>query len=670
MAVFRFLVNVDKCLDMSHYKCFFYKLKSSGSGKRCLFHHSEAQLLAGDPLSFRNAVADIRMYLDKYPYEVEDYRIIFLMRGSYTDAAQNWEETMLCRLLRLRYEFQRARILLSSSLDSQRDNALNLVMLYDADFSASLPSLAPYFTSKRFSKDMQMLMEKYGIPDDQQGISRISDQLEATRLTKDGKTSDAYAAPAEADFLRQYLAVRKESDESIGGTETTGEMLTGFAKDLFANYRVYERFINRSDRRDETLSFLRLTDFINHDTDAAHNGAVSTLAQRCDAAWDGIWSDPDTKTRFANMLAAYRSRLIFAENLLEKPVLPPEAETTFPKKEIPGEKAIASKLSNFEAGSKERKRREDVLLKLENYKKRDFFKKSFREDWNKTCREITEILNDLKGTLRLYAQDLSNQYVDILSNRKKETAGWKNLGYAADTKEKEQLAIIAKEKEEVLRALKDPHMNPAMSFQDVLNSEQQLEKHSKDISFYLDCIRQTTFLNFLLLLLVCCGLFALHYTLLQPYVLSEFPSLLCYLIYIGAAFVMMGTTFAVPYRYYSKCAFDSMEKLAQALKNSIDGYYKRAAYFSQYMNQINRLDYITRFYDLYERALKHGHTLKTGQLWHRDQIRKHIEMLDFFEGLMESATDGEDGSTGVTSVLAGGQLCDVEDCPVYWPQGQ
>ena len=76
MAVFRFLINVDKCLDMSHYQCFFYKLKSRGVNGQSLFHLSEAQLLEADPFSLRNAVSDVRMYLDKYPYHVGDCQII------------------------------------------------------------------------------------------------------------------------------------------------------------------------------------------------------------------------------------------------------------------------------------------------------------------------------------------------------------------------------------------------------------------------------------------------------------------------------------------------------------------------------------------------------------------------------------------------------------------
>ena len=147
MAVFRFLINVDKCLDTSHYSCFFYKLKSRGETGQGLFHLSEAQLLDGDPHSLRGAVSDIRMYLDKYPYEVEDYRIILVMRCHQEDMLRPnvWEGSLLYRLLRLRYEFLKSRIMLTTAVEAKRDNALNFVMLYDSYFAADLPVLKPYF---------------------------------------------------------------------------------------------------------------------------------------------------------------------------------------------------------------------------------------------------------------------------------------------------------------------------------------------------------------------------------------------------------------------------------------------------------------------------------------------------------------------------------------------
>ena len=73
---FRFLINVDQCLNMSYFDIFFYKLASQHK-----FHMSSVQMF-GDTAqnSLRGAANDIRMYLDKYPYHVRDYQIIVAMR--------------------------------------------------------------------------------------------------------------------------------------------------------------------------------------------------------------------------------------------------------------------------------------------------------------------------------------------------------------------------------------------------------------------------------------------------------------------------------------------------------------------------------------------------------------------------------------------------------------
>ncbi len=675
MAVFRFLINVDKCLDMSHYQCFFYKLKSRGVNGQSLFHLSEAQLLEADPFSLRNAVSDVRMYLDKYPYEVEDYRIILMMRCPYTQATEKWEGSVLDRLLRLRYEFRKSRIMLSSAVEAERENALNFIMLYDADFSADLPQLQPYFSSDRLSQDIKQLLQKYGVKEDAVGIDALTQGLEATRLQTAQKAEDpaSYASAHEADLLLRYCRDYTKEDEQLEGDNSILALLTTYTKALLFNYRVYERFINRSDRREETLSFLRLTDFVNHPTeptlDVSNRTTISTLAERCDKAWEEVWEDKDAKSRYAKMLASYSQKLRASAQALDNPAFPTGINTMLPPLNEPGESAIVSKKGAFDEDSEEKRRREDVLEKLQNYVKKRFYGKNFREQWNQTYQEIWDVLNNLKGSLRIYAQDLSRQYTEILAERKAATTIRMNEELAAKPEAKEQLEIVDEKKAKILNKLKEPHMNPAMSFQDVLNSEQRLEQASKNISFYLDCIRETVFSNFLLLLAVCAGFFVLHYTVLQPYALTGADTLFYYLVYIAAAIMLMFAAFGLPYGYYSRCVKSCIKALSDELKVYIRGYYERAKYFSEYINYINRLDYLTRHHNLLSRALKRGHNLTMGQLWHRDQILKHLQMLNYFSGLIESAPVSTLDTKAVdVSVISNGQIADVVDCPVYWPE--
>ena len=156
---FRFLINVDQCLNMSNFDIFFYKLESQHK-----FHLNQVQLF-GDSFStsLRHAVSDIRMYLDKYPYHVGDYQLIVAMRGMYKKRSDNWEETMLYRLLQLNFELRRSRIFINSQESAEK--ALNLIMLYDADFSTELPKLGDYMTSCRFQTDCALFLRHIGIAD-------------------------------------------------------------------------------------------------------------------------------------------------------------------------------------------------------------------------------------------------------------------------------------------------------------------------------------------------------------------------------------------------------------------------------------------------------------------------------------------------------------------------
>ena len=54
---FRFLINVDQCLNMSYFDMFFYKLESQHK-----FHMNSVQLFdASDDSSLRSAISDIRI---------------------------------------------------------------------------------------------------------------------------------------------------------------------------------------------------------------------------------------------------------------------------------------------------------------------------------------------------------------------------------------------------------------------------------------------------------------------------------------------------------------------------------------------------------------------------------------------------------------------------------
>ena len=103
---FRFLINVDQCLNMSNFDIFFYKLASQKK-----YHLNEVRLFGDSTaMSLQGAIEDIRMYLNKYPYHVSDYQLIVAMRKQYQSDLTAWNQTLLYRLIQLYDELQKEHI--------------------------------------------------------------------------------------------------------------------------------------------------------------------------------------------------------------------------------------------------------------------------------------------------------------------------------------------------------------------------------------------------------------------------------------------------------------------------------------------------------------------------------------------------------------------------------
>ena len=76
MDNFNFYINVDQCLNMSNFDIFFYKLQ-----KEQRFHLSNVNFYDNKSKdSLQTAMHDIRSFMDKNPFLVGDYRLIFGMR--------------------------------------------------------------------------------------------------------------------------------------------------------------------------------------------------------------------------------------------------------------------------------------------------------------------------------------------------------------------------------------------------------------------------------------------------------------------------------------------------------------------------------------------------------------------------------------------------------------
>jgi len=666
---FRFLINVDQCLNMSNFDVFFYKLESQHK-----FHLNQVQLFGNDQgNSLRSAISDIRMYLDKYPYHVGDYQIIVAMRSTFNPNPDSWDHTMLQQLLQLSYELRKARIFVNSR--EQTEKALNLIMLYDADFSVDLPVLDAYLSSTRFRNDCALLLRHLG-------IEETADRKQTTQALDRYAQMPSHNAIL-AELMAQFVAFKDTLYANLQGVgEETLDLdetsfltdLPVFLKDQLTNFQVFEANIDRNNRRQNILAMFRVIEFINMSVErplqAGDNIGIVTLAQQCRTNWDKIWADRELETRYARMLRRYQEKLNTAAIELEHPRIYSPAAKPIPEEAIPREEAIASTDTVFTPDSSDRKSA-DFRQLLARFSDTRFSIKVFRNEWDGIHEQIRASLGRMNYELQTHAGELSRKYAAVLEERKRESLGWKTGFYMAKPETEGDLNRLAFQKEELLQELRNPRMNPSLSFQDQLNMESALDQANQSVKFYLRCISMIRAGAFLTLILVCSLMGIVHYTFLQPYVFQDVSSLGFYLAYIAALFVLMLLCWNLPRQHYRKKLKACILALQEDMNLYVKGYFEKAGQFATYINLLNRLDYITRYHALLDRAWRTTHRLSQGYLWHKIQIRKHLSKLQIFQGLIDLASSAprtQEEAPAFTPALHGDQVCDVADCSIYWPQ--
>ncbi|MBQ3503995.1 MAG: hypothetical protein IJA75_04750 [Oscillospiraceae bacterium] len=670
---FRFLINVDQCLNMSYFDMFFYKLESQHK-----FHMNSVQLF-GDSYdsSLRNAISDIRMYLNKYPYHVGNYQIVVAMRSKFLPKVHQWEKTMLYRLLHMDHELRRAHILINSR--EQTEKALNLIMLYDSDFSIELPELGNYKDSARLQEDCLLLLKHLSLDG-----SADQDALEQALAAYLGKEDMDTAA---AELLQTFLRRRRRNEESLKAMSEHLEdvslyansdvplaaELAEYVRSLLFNFQIFEEQIDGNSRRQQTLALLRITEFLNMSTEpklrADGQSTVSTLSQRCAANWEAVWNDPGLERRYADMLLSYRTRLNTAALELESTSISTENAKPLPPEEIPGDDAIACEDDAF-SETDPRKQGVDLRSIFSRFTEKGFSMRNLQSRWNSAYRDCQKQLQQMEYALKAHAETMSRQYAAGLEKRKQDSIAWRTGFYVAGRDTEKDISRLEHERDRRLQQLKSPHMTPSLSFQDQLNMENALEQTNQTVQFYLRCLNAINGGAFALLMLLCIAAVFVHYAFLQPYMLQDTGGLLCCVTYLLGIAALMLTCWGLPYNHYRIKLKGCIKSLQESAEKYISGFYAKAEHFGTYINLLNQLDYITRYHRLLVQAYGATHKLSQGYLWHKVQIQQHLQKLQFFQGLMELSTGAHEGSCEASVPgIDGDRVSDYVDSPLYWPQG-
>lgn len=675
---FRFFINVDKCLNMNNFDFFFYQKRS----RKELYLTQDVRIGEGTGLSFRKAASDIRMYLDRFLSNIDSYQIIIAMRSDYDRGVKVWRDTLLSRLLDIDFDLRQSGILIRSGLGVQV--AVNLIMLYEASVVKEIHALdEQYMGSARLAEDCSLLLREIGVPEEKENDLDSLKEAWNSYIEKNKKIYDSCpklsdGTPANSlyafftDLIKQYEKDRKTASNASANVSTLHAL-----KEVLNGYQIFELLTDKQNRSKDITALLRIVDFSTTDFDIAEGmGRSMSLNEMCSAHWKQIVKTDDVKIqeKYAKMLSNYRERLRrYVDNSVEGYVTS-DTESTLPESVVPSDDEISVTDSIFESENAKRNKHFNPKEILTEFKGKLSPVRTLSDRWGKTYDQISKIFSQLGSSLEEYSACLGEKYSETLAGRKAEERGWHRKAYTESDTTKQEIASLSDMEKSLLDKMNRPQMTPSLCFQDQLNMETALAQEDNNIRHYIKCMQSVSAKNFFLLIVLLLGLVALLYGVLQPYNFESAETALYFAGYIGFSFILMLFTWRLPLSYYRREVSRSLTMLESEMDRYITGYFDRANQLHEYINLVNKLDYIERHIHLKKRAVKNTEWVIKAKSWHINQANIHIDKLEFFSGLIDiydpvQSVDGSDGNIFETEpAISRDHVDDVTDSRLYWPQ--
>ena len=652
---FRFFINVDQCLNIDSFAPFFYPLQSANE----LYLGSASLEPSGQDPSLAEAAEGIRSHWSRYPFRMRKYHMIFAMRSAWRKEPA-WKDTVLYRLLRLRYELIRNGIFLRSR--EMGDKALSLVILYDSDFDVRSAVLSDYWR-ERCVADFRLFARLSGLTED--GASWPDEER--------WNPEDF----AERDLIRAYraafpAAAADREDGSGDGEARALTRFTDFLRSELSGFQIFEKLVDRNERRQSLLTQLqvvRYATFREEGSGFRSSGEPQSMESYCAEVWDYLFreSQKDLRARFGRILSRYELRLARLERRLE-----PELPSRGAGGGEPERMEIVPLFPASEETGGEDAERTDLQELLRDFESRRFHAEQALPAWEDVCRRFRERIRRLDQGLKEYAKEHSILFHRSVAQRRESPAP---MSFPADRETAaREIGRLRQERENWLDRMKGFHVNPSLTFQDELNMEASLDEADQKISFYLRCIRAMHRGRFLLLVLLFAALSLGLYLYSQSYVLRSWAMLPAALVYLGAAFLLMLCTWNRPRAYFQKQIRGCIRALEEEMERFFLGYRQRQEQFRDYLTACDALDQV----DLRLKALEKAEEQRTAEdnmlKWHKVRLSRLRRDLSLFRDLIdcyreENGPDGEEAGSGEwpeQPVQPGSYLVDN---PLYWPPG-
>ncbi len=739
MENFNFYINVDQCLNMSNFDMFFYRLQRNRQ-----FHLSNVQFYDDEgEYSLKNALQNIRSFMDEHPYDVENFKIILGVRQIYYDH-RVWKESALYKLLKIYYNLWDNKLFIQSKDTSRRN--VSMIMLMEADISHQHTAIKEF----SYSDDVLLLLKTLGldelcklVPENKMGTEQdmetwMFQQLEYllgfhennVELSSDADeesldSSDAVFAKRESilrkaagmleqdpiakRFFQQYLknhvwevieedlfdyeerlayaSPRKDFYDEFGIEEEEQVLvndqkehqqkasqralwdflvssMVDFAQSLTGHYNVFQKELDRNSRASRQLALLSVVEYITADIQNNNYTGVLDKYENLDEENRRNWEQANNivklRQRYGFMLRSYKEELMDELQRLNTQIEAIESHTSLPEYDPP-ERIIGN--SEEEESAYEG----TIQDLLDDFKRKGQRGKRALELWKKTNSTVKNKIDCMENELEEYAKTLTEDYKRQLDQRRLKRK--KAIDLCSQMVVEEQIRVIEKEKQAILKELNAPNMSMSIKFQDQLNALQSLEKTDKEVEHYLECQERIQVGSFLFLVGMVISTMFFHSFILQNLLMESGEMILNAIGFIGLVFLLLLFTWQAPIEYYYEKNRGSIERLQEELAVFLTGYEQKREQFERYINLINQLDAVNSYLELLER-MKYAASLKSRKLlWHKVKICDHLDKLTYFDQMIDEVAY-DSSYRKVRKSYALNENEDVIHNSLYWPQGE
>ena len=648
---FRFLINVDQCLNMSMYDIFFYKLKNERKFRL-------NQLQDASETSFAKAFQDIHMYQNKFPYHFKEYQIIITMCSPRVKDMSDWESCLLRQLLQLNLSLHDAQMCMDAGPSA--DSALNLFLFHEAEPHCEQKQPENDQGSKRLENDCRLLLEHMAACSD---LSAPKNDLKL--LLQEYRNKKPEDRPVIAVLDRLINSCAEAAKEPV-------QILSEFFKNLFVNFNVIDLVQTHHQHhaaRMNTGEMLRIVEYIT----APVEHGTQHLSAGCMDRWNGV-QKLDLETKYSDMLFVYEQMLKHAHKQLERDPLPVDRKTT----KLPEDfyKRVDGIGIQDNAFKELEKTEAEMLVALNKFLQTKHQATTIRKAWEDTCSVMKKSLSQMENDLRSNAIEMGHRYSRRVETRKKEALHWKKERYFADGKTQGKIEVAEKKLEKYLNDLRGPDLIPSLEFEQKDNTQAALERADAQIRYYLDCLDTNNRTKYFILSCGALQLTAQHYIWLQPFSFGNIVSIQMVFATLVVLAAGMGLACILPRVYYRKAILNCARKLKKELDEYVPEYHDRTEQFRKYINTLDQLDKTGKLIEVYRDLLEHTRRLERGCLWHKTRIQDHLIKLGAFRSLIDSGNGRartaafDPDKCPTAELLTFRELNDIEQCCLYWPQGR